>query len=421
MKYDTALREQARQKILEIGPVGIVVGIPTYNSEQTIAHVIRTVMEGLETYYPGLPTALFISDGGSLDYTREVAEGIQVAKPVSKIVTIYRGVPGKGTSLRAIFEAAVRFQAKACIVLDSDLRSITPAWVPALLRPVLEHRFDFVSPYYIRHKGDATITNNIARALTQALYGKRIRQPIGGDFGFSARLANWFIQADVWDTDVARFGVDIWMTTVAICEGFSICEAPLGTKIHDPKDPGASLGPMFRQVVGTLFSLMGRYERIWRRVRASQPVPLLGEIDPGEPPPVEISLDRLIGNYRAGFKHFGALWREVLARPQFAVLKSLARADESAFAMDPHDWARMVYELTSSYHRWSRDKYKLVEIMTPIYYARVAAFVLASKDMSTAEAEKQIEHQADVFELEKPYLLKRMAAWEELPPTMEPL
>jgi hypothetical protein len=67
----------------------------------------------------------------------------------------------------------------------------------------------------------------------------------------------------------------------------------------------------------------------------------------------------------------------------------------------------------NTYHRWSRDKYKLVELMTPVYYARVAAFVMASRDMTTAEAEQEIEKQALVFEAEKPYLFPRMAVWEE--------
>ena len=49
--------------------------------------------------------------------------------------------------------------------------------------------------------------------LTRALYGQRIRQPIGGDFGMSRPLVRHYLAQPVWDTDVARFGIDIWMTT----------------------------------------------------------------------------------------------------------------------------------------------------------------------------------------------------------------
>jgi len=54
---------------------------------------------------------------------------------------------------------------------------------------------------------------------------------------------------EVWETDVARYGIDIWMTTNAIIQDFKICQANLGVKIHDVKDPAKHLGPMFRQVL----------------------------------------------------------------------------------------------------------------------------------------------------------------------------
>ncbi|MBI3098138.1 MAG: glycosyltransferase family 2 protein [Planctomycetes bacterium] len=416
MKYDTALRDYARQKILQIGPADIVVGIPCYNSESTIAHVMKAVLVGLAKYYPSRPAVLVVSDGGSLDYTREIAQSVRVSLPLHKIVTIYRGMPGKGTSLRAVFEAAVQLDAKACAVFDSDLRSITAEWVPALLHPALEDGYDFVSPYYYRHKWDATITNHVARALVQSLYGKRLRQPIGGDFGFSRRLVDWFTRADVWDTDVATFGIDIWMTTVALCENFRISEVVLGTKVHDPKDPAASLGPMFRQVVGTLFGMMARYERVWRGVRGSEPVPLVGQVLKAEPPEVKISLERLFESYRVGFQHFGSLWREVVSAAPFSVLERLSTAGERDFSLPPHVWARIVYDFISTFHQWTKDRYKLIEIMTPIYYARTASFVIESQSMSTEEADILVQAQADVFEAEKPYLLERMPGPGGVPP-----
>jgi hypothetical protein len=64
---------------------------------------------------------------------------------------------------------------------------------------------------------------------------------------------------------VARFGIDIWMTTSAITQGFRICQSNLGVKIHDVKDPGQHLGPMFRQVLSALFSLMELYDSYWKK------------------------------------------------------------------------------------------------------------------------------------------------------------
>jgi hypothetical protein len=142
--------------------------------------------------------------------------------------------------------------------------------VELLLRPIYEGSFDYVTPLYARHKFDGTITNNIVYPLTRALYGKRVSQPIGGDFGFSGKLAEFYLNKEVWETDVARFGIDIWMTTLAIAEGYKICQSYLGAKIHDAKDPGSDLGPMFTQVVSSVFGLMENYQSLWKEIHSSQ-------------------------------------------------------------------------------------------------------------------------------------------------------
>src|SRR2546428_14086603 len=191
-------------------------------------------------------------------------------RSLQRISTPYDGLPGKGSAFRTIFAIAKRLNAKACIVVDSDLRSINPDWVELLARPILDRDFDYVAPFYLRHKYDGTITNGIIYPLTRTLFGKRIRQPIGGDFGFSGRLAARYLEKDVWNSDVARFGVDIWMTVTAIAEGFRVSQAYLGAKLHDAKDPGTDLTSMFLQVVGSLFSLLETYESVWRHTNSSE-------------------------------------------------------------------------------------------------------------------------------------------------------
>ena len=411
MKYDTALREYVLGRVAEIGGADLLVGIPSYNAEETIVGVMNAVYAGLEKYFPDRRSVLFVSDGGSLDYTRELAQKAKSDK-VPKIVAIYRGLAGKGTALRAVFQTAERLGVRACAVFDSDLRSITPEWVETLFRPVLDEGYDYVSPCYVRHKYDGTVTSHIAYSLTRALYGRRISQPIGGDFAFSRRAVEFFTHADVWDSDVAKFGIDIWLTTVAVCEGFKICEAYLGQKIHAPKDPASDLGPMFRQVVGTLFGMMPRYEGIWRKVRGSEPVPAMGSPSREEPPAISPSLDRLHANFREGFDHFAPLWREILSPESYGELHRIASAREADASFHPLLWARIVYDFAYSYLRWSRDRYKLVEIMTPIYYGRIASFIVETRDMTTREADAVVEQQAEIFEREKAYLLDRLGHWE---------
>jgi glucosylglycerate synthase len=143
-------------------------------------------------------------------------------------------------------------------------------------------------------------------------------------------------------------------------------------------------------------------------------VPLLGHPISVEAPPVEISLSRLVSSYRSGYEHFAPLWREVVNAEDFAVLRGLAERPDQEFVMPVDAYARIVYDFACTFQRWSRDKYKLVEIMTPVYYGRIAAFVRETRDMTNAEADGVVERQAEMFEAQKEHLLRRLGLWEQV-------
>ena len=406
MNYDTALRGYTAKRIEEIDGADILVGIPCYNNENTLAHVIQMVTHGLAKHYKNKRSVIHIADGGSTDDTREVAKEFQIKPWQEKIVSIYRGPGGKGTALRSIFETAERLHVHACAVVDSDLRSITSDWILYLLDPVLSKGYQFVAPVYLRHKYDGTITNNIVYNLTRALYGIRIRQPIGGDFAFSRDVAQFYIDQDVWDTDVARYGIDIWMTTNAVTQGFRICQSNLGVKIHDAKDPGQHLGPMFRQVIWTLFSLMENYEEYWKKVRGSESLESFGYEGAIEPEPVQVDADSMIERFKIGFQQFSSLWKDIFSETCFKEIQKAAEMDGKAFHLSTDAWVRILYELAATFHLWTANRLKLVELVTPLYYARVASFVKQSWDMSSQEAENLVEEQAVKFEKHKDYLIE---------------
>ncbi len=406
MQYDTALRSYTSKRVEEIESADILVGIPCYNNEKTIGHVIQMVTHGLHKHYKDRRCVIVVADGGSTDDTRDVAKEFEIKPWQEKIVSIYRGPGGKGTALRSVFEAACRLRVKACAVVDSDLRSITPDWIRYLMEPVLDNGYQFVAPVYVRHKYDGTITNNIVYNLTRALYGKRIRQPIGGDFAISQDVAKYYTEQDVWNTEVARFGIDIWMTTNAITQGFHVCQSNLGVKIHDAKDPGQHLGPMFRQVVWTIFSLMERYETHWKGVEGSETVETFGYEGSAEPEPVSVNLEDLIQLFRTGFQQFSSLWKDIFCPDCFERIEACAAMKSEAFHLPTEVWAQILYELAATFHSWDINRERLVDLVTPLYYGRVASFVQQSWDMSTTEAEDLVEEQARTFEAQKDYLVR---------------
>jgi glycosyltransferase involved in cell wall biosynthesis len=410
--YNTALRRYTAKRIEEIRNADLLIGIPCYNNEKTIAHVIQMVTHGLDKYYRDLRSVIFVADGGSTDDTREAAKEFQIKPWQEKVVSIYRGPAGKGTALRSVFEAARTLQVRACAVVDADLRSITSDWIQHLLDPVISRDFQFVAPVYLRHKYDGTITNNIVYCLTRALYGKRIRQPIGGDFAFSRDVARFYADQDVWESDVARYGIDIWMTTTAITQGFKLCQSNLGVKIHDAKDPAQHLGPMFRQVLYVLFALMERFEGYWKNITGSEPVETFGHRNSIEPEPVKVDQESLVESFKVGYQQFSSLWKEILSPECFADVQKAAELSAAEFYLPKETWVGILYELAATFHAWTRNRFKVIEVVTPLYYARVASFVRETWDMTSEAAESVVEEQALQFENLKDYLIK---AWSEKP------
>jgi glycosyltransferase involved in cell wall biosynthesis len=404
-RFSSALRPYVRNKIEQLESCDIVVGVPSYQTGDSIVHVMETIIKGLDRYYPKMKALLVVSDGGSTDDTRELAGSVDPQSfNVETIVGIYRGIPGKGSGLRGVFEVAAFLRARAIAVFDSDLLSITPEWVRNVLEPVFDG-YDFVAPDYNRYKLDGTITNTIAYNLTRALYGKKIRQPIGGDFGLSPAMVKHYLNQDVWETDVAKFGIDIWMTTSAIVGGFRICQARLGVKVHGEKDPSADLGPMFRQVVGTTFQLMEQYEEFWLNVRGSVAVPSLGEFVEQEAAPFEINQESLIEYFKVGMNNFAGVWENIIEPVDFKTISTLAREEDfQKFFLPTETWVRIVYCYAGVFHRTPRQRFKVLDTMIPLYYARVASLVNELKDMNQLEAEFLFEEQAGIFEKLKDYM-----------------
>jgi glycosyltransferase involved in cell wall biosynthesis len=399
-----------------VGSADILVGIPSFNNADTIAHVVRAAQAGVTKYFPDAKAILVNSDGGSTDGTQEIVArtAIDDFNPLlikrrqdlfSKIVTPYHGLPGKGSAFRTMFDIGRRLGVKAYAVVDSDLRSITPEWIDLLIRPILELEFDFVTPHYLRHKYDGTITNSIIYPITRALYGRHIRQPIGGDFGISGRLAEFYLSKDVWGTDVARFGIDIWMTTTAVANDFKICEAFLGAKIHAAKDPGADLSAMLTQVVSSVFMLMEDYSDRWKKVSESSPVPMFGFQFSVGLEPINVNVERMVHMFRIGLRDLGQLWEEILSPETFEKVKGIAMTDAHFF--DDDTWVHVIYDYALAWHERVMSQEHILKTLTPLYLGKVASLVQELEESSAEEVERRLSELCFAYEKGKSYLAQR--------------
>ena len=397
----------------EVNPDGVdkadlVVCIPSYNEADSISYPVQQASEGLVKFFPEMRSVIINTDNNSPDGTREAFLNTPTER--SKIyLSTAPGVKGKGNNFRNLFEKILELEAKAVVVVDADLKSITPQWIRHLGEPLFND-FSYVAPLYVRHKYDGTITNGIAYPLSRALYGRRVRQPIGGDFGFSGDLARVYLENEAWDEATANFGIDIWMTTIALNQGVPICQSFMGRpKVHRPKDPASSLGPMFRQVIGTIFSLMSHFDDTWMRVKYSKPTAIygfgLGEVE--MPPKVDVDAKKLFEKFLAGFDPYEGIWKEALSEDVYGKLMEIKGMKERVFAFPTDLWARILFDMGVAYRDRVREPDELMESLIPLYYGRTFSFVKKTRRMSTQQAEEAIEEDCVTFEMTKPYLIKR--------------
>ncbi len=391
----------------------IVVGIPSYNEADSIFYPVEQANKGLVDYFPDSSSVIVNVDNCSPDGTKEVF--LNTPTKVPKIyASTAEGVKGKGRNIRNLFQIASGLDAKAVILLDADLKSLTPTWIKYFMEP-LKDGYDFVVPIYMRHKYDGTITNNIAYPMLRTLYGLRVRQPIAGDFAISGRLINCYLLEPSWDENVYNFGIDIWMTTVAICRNFRVCQAFLGSsKTHRPKDPAADLGPMFSEVVGTIFNMMRTFEYVWRNVEESRPTVIygfgLGQTGVSEE--VTVNKEALHKSFLNGFEKYSDIWEEILMPTNWQQLHKLREVDPEVFSYEGEEWIRILFDFAlASIFNPEVSNEDLLESFIPIYHSCTLAFVNKVSTMSDQETELYLEDRTRLIEESKYYLFER---WQQL-------
>lgn len=107
----------------------IVVGIPAFNEEQTIARVILESQK--------YASKVIVCDDGSTDYTARIAEslGADVVRHVKN--------GGYGASIKSLFVRAHELNADVFVTLDADGQH-EPNEIPFVIKPIVEGKADVV-------------------------------------------------------------------------------------------------------------------------------------------------------------------------------------------------------------------------------------------------------------------------------------
>jgi hypothetical protein len=386
-----------------ITDVEFMVGIPSYKEADSIGYVARQVDEGLNKYFGALRTVIVNVDNNSEDDTKGAFLSTETKTP-KHYITTPKGVRGKGNNFLNLFKYGKKHTKtlKGAIVVDADLKSITPEWIKFLGEPIIKG-FDYALPRYSRHQFDGSITNHICYPLLYGLLGEDIRQPIGGEFAFSPTLMNHWLQQK-WIQTTRQYGIDIFMTLNAVLGKFKICEVGLGAKIHKASAP--KLGPMFTQVVTTLLDFILSRKESWLRTPVVTPRAKkqfgLKTLDP--PQELKIDIRGLKEQLQAEYYRRESLLKKYLN--EYALMNLENMFEQDFYRIDILMWTQFVYQLLFAYDMGStRAKKDIVEALKPLYFGRSVTFNYRTWRYDVKYAEETILGQAKAFASQKPYLL----------------
>jgi hypothetical protein len=396
----TILSDELLSDLMAVGQVDVLVGLPTLNHSDSVGPVVRAAHVAFNRELARERTALLSVDGGSTDGTpdivrdasivdRETLVASQSLRTRHRISAPYHGVPGKAAALRAVFSAADLLQARAIVVLDPEIASVTPESVAALARPGLAGGADFVSPAYARHPLDGPLVTQVVRPLFRAAYGLALSEPLAGEFGCSGRFATRCLEEPVWDSDDLRLAIDLWISGMAAGDGLSVAEVGLGPRRLSPR-PRPAVGGLAPQVLDALFTSLRLHEVRW----TSQPHAIAVARSAGprhSPDPPAIVDGSGYGElFREGLGALGEMLGRAL-RP--ATLQALRAAAAPGHPVDVGDelWASVILELAAAHRHATISRDHLVRAAVPLYLGRVASFAAAVAGLDPAAADERLE------------------------------
>ncbi len=391
----------------------LAIGIVTYNNAATVAGVAATARHALEKHFPGVPAVLIDADSGSTDATRELVEAADLASvglryeapPAERVAVPFHGVPDRAAALRAIVGTARRLGARALVLLEADVTSITDDWIALLAGPAWEGRADLVIAAHARHRYDGTVTSFLLAPLVRALFGCRLQQPLSGAMAFSGRLVEYL--ADRPEQLAPGAAPELGLVGSLAADGFGLCETWLGPRrVESPTRP-SDLPTLVAQTLGAIFTAMETLEPLWLGTRGATATTVIGGPCAPSNEPREIDVERMVDAFRRGLRDLTPVWELVLAPETFGDVLSLDAPDQTGFRFSDELWARTVYDFALAFHYRVVHREHLLRSLVPLYLGRTAAYVLATRARDAAAAAAHVETAAAAFERQKPYLDER--------------
>jgi hypothetical protein len=241
----------------------------------------------------------------------------------------------------------------------------------------------------------------------RSLFGKRIRQPIGSDFGYSRSLIRHCLSLKTWDDDAARRDIDLWITLQAIQYDMKLCQVYLGARPRSIKAGAEDVTSILANLAGAIYLEIEKTAELWQRVRGSSALPTFGlrfDYENGTQP---ANAKPMIDAFRIGYENLQDIWGIVLPPATLLELKRVSRQPEQTFRIAAELWAHIVYDFAVAHRLRLIGRDHLLRALTPLYMGWIASFILSIREADDSQVENQIEQLCMAFESQKPYLISR--------------
>lgn len=417
MTRSSILSDDLLRQLMAVGQVDILVGVPTLNNAATIQNVVKTIHVGLAKHFPRERTVIVITDGGSDDGTMDLVRSAPMAdeelrgsttlRTTHRVSSPHAGIPGRATGERILFAAADLLQARAVVLVDPDLTSLTPDWVAELARPVWTNEADFVLPIHPRRRFDGSLLSQLVRPLLGAAYGRRLRSHLAGDFGLAGHFAARLVPNAIWDREPTRPVLDVWLVATALAEDLRLRETYLGPCLHASSPTRVGLIELFEQVVGGTFASLDQHAGMWLPRNEAIDTPANGSAWQCPPDESQVDTGPLAERFRAGVRDLAPLLGEILSSETLSLLLAAAAPGDPGIKFSDTLWVRTVCEFAAASHHAVMSREHLTQALVPIYLGRTAAFFT---EISSADEQAHLERLVRLdreYERLRPYLIER--------------
>lgn len=416
MHNESSLSDALLSRLIAVGQVDILVGLPTLNNAATVVGVARAIEECFMRAFARQRTVLINSDAGSTDGTPELIrdasfqEGdiVQTSyslRTLHRVVTPYHGQPGKHMALRTLFAAAELTQAKTLVVIDPAGPATTADRVTELIVPIARADAELLAPRYRRHPRDGALVTQLVRPLVRALYGVGLDEPLGAEFACSGRFASHCLEQDIWSQDAARFAIDLWLRTEAIANGYTVGQ------IWRPATIAAAsttLSQAVRQIFLSLVVSLRAHKSFWRAASELSSLRTFGDDRDGIPTAAEWDYVALGRQAQTDIAEIKPLLEQVLEPPVLSQLMEDVEAAPSR--LDDELWVRVVYGFLDATGRGGAGLEQLADMFVPVYMWRAARFMSLTAREPDDVAQKWLDSLCDAFLRLKPTLVGGWAA-----------